>query len=135
MLRHVKKNIKKEVQTMKISKEKFNQLSQLDRMEYRQKRDRIDEIFNGSLMVTFIYLFLFLFGFIFLAYIGLLNISAETAKNFMIALFPLIKVMRIVFIVAFVFDIIVIGLKIKRRNELTKEFFDYKTTIKPKSKK
>ncbi len=120
---------------MKISQEKFNQLSQLDRIEYRQKRDRIDEIFNGSLMVTFIYLFMFLLGFIFLAYIGLLNISAETAKNFMIALYPLVKTIKIVFIVAVVFDIAVIILKTKRRNELTKEFFDCKTIIKPKSKK
>ena len=120
---------------MKISKEKFNQLSQLDRIEYRQKRDRIDEIFNGSLMVTFIYLFLFLFGFIFLAYIGLLNISAEIAKNFMMALYPLVKVMKIVFIVAFAFDLAICLIRLNKYKKLREEFFDCKTSIKPKSKK
>ena len=120
---------------MKISQDKFNQLSQLDRIEYRQKRDRIDEVYSGSILFRMIYTFAFMVGFIFLAYIGLLNISAETAKNFMIALLPAFNVMRIGIIVAFIMDIVVIILKIKRNNELTKEFFDCKTTIKPKSKK
>jgi len=31
---------------MKINQEKFNQLSQLDRIEFRQKEDRIKEIKN-----------------------------------------------------------------------------------------
>ncbi len=120
---------------MKISQEKFNQLSQLDRIEYRQKRDQIEEVYSGSILSRMIYMFLFMIGFIFLAYIGLLNISAETAKNFMIVILPVFNVMRIALIVALAFDIAVIILKSKRRNELTKEFFDCKTTIKLKSKK
>ena len=135
MLKHVKKNITKEVQTMKINQEKFNQLSQLDRIEFRQKENRINDFFNGSLLATFIYMFLFLFAFIFLAYIGLLNISVEIAKNFMIAILPIIKVMKIVFIVAFAFDLAICLIRLTKYKKLKEEFFDFKTLIKPKSKK
>jgi len=120
---------------MKINQEKFNQLSQLDRIEFRQKEDRINDFFNGSLLATFIYMFLFLFAFIFLAYIGLLNISIEIAKNFMIAILPIIKVMKIVFIIAFAFDLAICLIRLNKYKKLREEFFDCKTIIKPKSKK
>ncbi len=119
-----------------MNKKDFDKLPQLDRIEYRQRADRIEDYFGGSLLVfRLIYIFAFVIGFVLLMYVGLLNISAETAKNFIIALYPLVKTIKIVFIVALAFDIAVIILKSKRRNELTKEFFDCKTIIKPKSKK
>jgi len=99
------------------------------------KRNRINDFFNGSLLATFIYMFLFLFAFIFLAYIGLLNISVEIAKNFMIAILPIIKVMKIVFIVAFAFDLAICLIRLIKYKKLKEEFFDFKTLIKPKSKK
>ncbi len=117
---------------MKINKEQFNKLSQLDRIEFRQKQENI---FNGSLLATMIYMSAFVIGFILLMYVGLLNISAETAKTFMINMLPVVNVFKIVFIIAFIFDIAIVITKMKHRKELVKEFFDCKVDIKPKSKK
>ena len=117
---------------MKMNKKDFDKLSQLDRIEFRQRMNIIDKIFSGSVLVSFIYFFLFVIAFILLMYVGLLNIALEPAKNFMIGMLPLITVMKVVFLVAFIFDIAIIIIKMKHRKRLIKEYFD---CIKPKSKK
>jgi len=63
---------------MKITQEKFDKLSQLDRIEYRQKEDRINSKYSTGFLIYIINFILCLVAFIFLAYIGLLNISNET---------------------------------------------------------
>ena len=118
---------------MKINQEKFNQLSQLDRIEFRQKYDRIENFFNGSVLVSFSYMFAFALAFILLMYVGLLNISAEVAKQFLLNMLPLVSIVKIVFIVAFIFDIIIVVIKVVNKDKLQKEYF--KETVKPKLKK
>ncbi len=91
---------------MKITKEKFNKLPQLDRIEYRQRDDRIRNYIRGSVLITLIYTFSFVIGFILLMYVGLLNISEEIATRFLLDLSSgLLPVMKYSLIIAFAVDV------------------------------
>ncbi len=83
---------------MKIDKEKFNKLKQLDRIEYRQKVEMIKNWMNGSWGLPFLWLFLGILAFTILlipqgySALGIEFVAdiIETAKIFLSFLLPLI---------------------------------------------
>jgi len=115
---------------MKINQEKFNQLSQLDRIEFRQKEDRINKRTNKSYFFNLIETIMLLIGFCVLAYIGLLNISIEIANRFMVGLILPFRILAIFLIIYFFIDIFILNQRNKELASLEKEFFEIKTKSK-----
>lgn len=100
---------------MRIDKKKFNQLKQLDRIEFRQKYNNINEegvslslhVWGLMIMATIVGTVGIVSG-----RISLLNLS-----------FVLIKVAVIVFIASFGFNIVDSIFQHKRTKELEEEYF------------
>ncbi len=115
---------------MKINQEKFNQLSQLDRIEFRQKEDRIKEKTNKSDFLSLINFTMLLMGFCSLIYVGLFNISVEIATKFIVGLILPFRLLVIFLIICFFIDIFRINKRNKELTNLEKEFFEVKTKSK-----
>lgn len=100
---------------MKIDKEKFNQLKQLDRIEFRQKYRNINE---GGVSLNIHVWGLLIMGSIFGA-VGLVS-SRISLLNLSLALF---KVALIVFFAHIGFNVIDIIFQHKRTKQLEEEYF------------
>ncbi|KKM69076.1 hypothetical protein LCGC14_1454470 [marine sediment metagenome] len=108
---------------MKITEEKFNKLKQMDRIEYRQKEDRINEKFDNILIPGFINFSLYLIGFILLLSFASYNISKELFVSIFSIIYPVSKILFIFGLIVLFIDIISVFAKKKKVNELNEEYF------------
>ena len=116
---------------MKITQENFNKLPQLDRIEYRQRDDRVRSIQKGSVFVTIFSSWAFVFGFILLMYVGLLNISAEIAIRFLSNIYlSLMNPLKYSLFLAILIDVAIWFYKFNLLSKLNKEYFKPKRTKK-----
>ena len=106
---------------MRIDKEKFNKLKQLDRIEFRQKLDRVENI-GFSLGSLLFWLFI-----IFCIFFSAMIISEEITGEVNLTFFSLtMKTLFFVLLVVFIEVILVISftlVRIKLRKELIEEYF------------
>ncbi len=108
---------------MKIDKEKFNSLKQMDRIEYRQKLNEINEKLGNFGIFGFINFSMIVMGFILLLAFSSYNISKELFVSFFNILHPLSRFLVIGMVVVLLFDILGVLLKYKKINELNGEYF------------
>lgn len=104
---------------MKIKQEQFNKLNQLDRIEFRQKQDRIKDIYSASLNVEyFIMLIMFLFIIdIFLSFrAGYWVISLKTH----VLVLQIVLICFLINLAHYIFNNI---LEVKKLKELQEEYF------------
>ena len=121
---------------MKIDKEKFNELSQLDRIEFRQKDDRIESAHNplsGKLLL----LCSGLMGFYMLLIVGLTNLYKTTENFELLKIIPiigevLVSLIVILIILGIIYDFISYYFKKKYIQELDEEYFEIKVKKKRK---
>lgn len=108
---------------MELTKEKFNSLKQLDRIEYRQKQDRILEVFSDQTNLT---LYLSWSYILFLLSSCVFTSSLFGYKAAQIVCIKIINVSPIALLIIFIglcFDIGRIILKNKVLNKLNEEYF------------
>jgi len=103
---------------MKINKEQFNKLSQLDRIEFRQRQREIEEKYPITIsgMVNSIFLIIFLFMCITIVNIYLVVIGSSdviTPALWILIIIPL----------AYIGDMISMIMNSKRTKELCEEYF------------
>ena len=116
---------------MKINQEKFDELNQLDRIEFRQKEDRIEKEWGESTFFSFISSLMPVLGFlIIIALIGFL-ISKEVFISIMEAVITILKVFTVFLVLLFIADIFITIKKRKEIHKLEEEFFK----VNPKGKK
>ncbi|MFA6074077.1 MAG: hypothetical protein WC758_08220 [Candidatus Woesearchaeota archaeon] len=110
---------------MKINNKEFNKLSQLDRIEFRQKYIEIGDInIDSSKFALSIGTFLMLF-----------SISAyiiETNDYFLNMIIFSLKLSFLMLFLYFIIDMIYNIIILKERRELYKEYFDFKIDVKKK---
>ena len=100
---------------MKIDKEKFNKLKQLDRIEFRQKFNRIEDMGSSLINVLWslvIIISIFMTGFIISENIAFVNLLVKT-----LLLFSVIFFIELVMILTY----FIIRVRLKR--ELIEEYF------------
>jgi hypothetical protein len=120
---------------MKITPEQFDCLPQLDRIEYRQKQDRINKHFKTNYFIGLTNSFFFIMAFIVLSSIGLWNINPEAGIN-IIALLPLLFKVYVVSAVTFLFiDFYSWFMCRSELKELDEYYFSFKTEVKAKNGK
>lgn len=110
--------------TKLVQQEEFNKLSQLDRIEYRQKEDRINKSsdFTGITFVFISFFFNFILLMSVLAFIS--NISPIIAVRAGILILRLFSVFYpIAFIIALLVDIVIFSRKKKEIESLKNEYF------------
>lgn len=110
---------------MKIKKEDFDKLKQLDRIEFRQKRDYIERYFdNGNLgSWDFFYNMLAISGFVMI--IGLLFYNINPSSTYkLLGIFPMIIKLTIGFFILLKVGEIFLNYKQKKELEkLEEEYF------------
>ena len=111
-----------------ISKEQFNELPQLDRIEFRQKREVIYERFQtcATSIVFKIWGFLFIVGSLFIGLCFGGSTMLQYIHSFENSLYGII----LTFVLAFVADILLIFKREKSLKELINEYFDIEVKIK-----
>jgi hypothetical protein len=108
---------------MKITPKQFNSLKQLDRIEYRQKQDRIEGSFSGFLDLTY---YLMKYSLIFLVGGVVLTSSMFGFQAAQLAFIKLLNYSDIVgalILLSFIYDIYKSILKKKVLNALDEEYF------------
>ena len=117
---------------MKIKKEQFKNLNQLDRIEFRQRTEWIKKYYNNDLgSWYFLNRMFFLLGFIILLGISIYNINPESCYK-ILNLLPLIFQVGIIIFLLLIFgEIVVSYLREKEIGKLEEEYFK----IEIKSKK
>lgn len=119
---------------MKIDKEQFDKLKQLDRIEFRQKEDRINNYFQGGVMFNFIKLTSFIVAFfILLAPQGYMLWGQEFINDLIDAARTIIGAFIFIIFIGAVIDLSINLFRIKKIKELKEEYF--KEEIKVEVKK
>jgi len=106
-----------------ITKEDFYNLSQLDRIEYRQRLELIEKERIEVIPFGFLNSILLIVGFVFLVALGMYNISPHSFV-IVLNLIPLIfRVGISFFIFLVILDLIFSHLNNKKKRELINEYF------------
>jgi len=118
---------------MKLTEEKFKELKQNDRIEYLLRKKEISENYSiGSFFYIFKLSFIILFVILVLALLLRANYGEQVYINFLKGFSSLGFFLGILFFAGFFMDLLNLFLGIKEKDELNKEFFDFKVTPKKK---
>lgn len=111
---------------MKIDQKKFDKLNQLDRIEFRQKEDRIKDKYEVGLLITAVNTILIGVGFILLIAIGVYNINIESSRILfnLLGSWSLGKVLIIFIGVSLLGDFLIIHFRKEKLNSLEEEYFN-----------
>lgn len=116
---------------MKIDKEKFNKLKQLDRIEFRQRASLIGEYYKIGVGSFFLKITLFFTGFcLLLAPQGYLLWGQEFISDLYYFGSSVIGFFILVSILGYAIDIVLIYLESREKKKLEKEYFDFKVEVK-----
>jgi len=116
---------------MKIDKEQFNKLKQLDRIEFRQREDRINNYFQIGCGYAVIKMTIFIVAFFLLmAPQGYMLWGAKFINDFFQALRGIIGAFILIFVVAVIIDLGIILMQNKELKKLHEEYFTNKTEVK-----
>ncbi len=109
---------------MRIDKEKFNKLKQLDRIEFRQKSDRIKSWQSYSLGFSFLKMLMFVVFFIILILPqGYLAFGVEFTQAILNAFRNIFPILVYAIVFGFIIDLVFSLIRIKNLGELYKEYF------------
>ena len=109
---------------MKISKEKFDKLPQLDRIEYRQIEDRIRNYYNIDLMNYTINFFSILYGFLILCAFEIYQISGlESFQSFLTKISHTIPIVAFLILISIFVEITFYIVKHININKLNEKYF------------
>ena len=103
---------------MKINKEDFDKLSQLDRIEFRQRRNEIDEKYSVGISTILYSLYLIVF-YLFAVIIVNIYLTVIESSN---SISPIIWIL-IILPLSYFIDIWSAGMNNKKTKELIQEYF------------
>lgn len=110
---------------MNITKEKFNKLKQLDRIEYRQRKSLIEEQYSGCYVFYSIRSLLIIYAVIMIVYLNLYQIDEERGEELIKNILDPLRACTFgLIIVSILFDIISVALRYEHTTNLDKEFFE-----------
>jgi hypothetical protein len=116
---------------VKFKQEDFDKLTQLNRVEYRQREDRINKHYNYSIVVFVDFFFAFAFGFLILFFTSAYGSFGKQVVYSFFQLFRIVSILFIIlFIVAFICDGVLIMLKRKELRKLQEQYFKIKIEVK-----
>jgi len=116
-----------------ITKEEFNKLSQLDRIEFRQREDKLDKELNSDLgSWDFLWGVFVLTGFIIILSLLIYNINPQSTIRILSTIPLLIKLTVGSFVLLKIIEIAIIFRRGKEKIKLREEYFDIKVETKPK---
>ena len=116
-----------------ITKEEFNKLSQLDRIEFRQREDKLDKELNSDLgSWDFLWGVFVLTGFIIILSLLIYNINPQSTIRILSTIPLLIKLTVGFFVALKIIEIAIIFRRGKEKIKLREEYFDIKVETKPK---
>lgn len=116
---------------MKIDKEKFSKLKQLDRIEYRQKEDRIKNYLDSNCLFLIMKLFfLFAFFIILLAPQGYMLWGQEFIDDLFEAVRIIFGMMIFLAVIGASADVIALVFRLKYLRELQEEYFTSNVEVK-----
>ena len=110
---------------MKIDQKKFDELSQLDRIEFRQKIEGIEKRFTTNFTTTFVWVIFFLGTSFMVAmlceavFLGTQNLRNSISTLGIYAIF--------IIVMGVFLDLLTLKYKDKKINELEQEYFEVKT--------
>ncbi len=109
---------------MRIDKKQFNKLKQLDRIEFRQKEDRIKSWQSYSLGFLFLKILVFIVFFLFLILPqGYLAFGEEFVKDISNAFRSIYVVLVYAVVFGFIIDLVFSLIRINNLRELYNEYF------------
>jgi len=118
---------------MKLTEEKFKELKQNDRIEYLLRKKEISENYSvGSFFSTIKLSCFVLFAILVLALLLRVNYGEQVFETLLNGLSSLGFFLGILIFAGFFIDLLNFFLGIKEKDELNKEFFDFKVTPKKK---
>ena len=116
-----------------ITKEEFNKLSQLDRIEFRQREDKLDKELDSDLgSWDFLWKMFALTGFIIILSLLIYNINPQLTIRILSTIPLLIKLTVGFFVALKIIEIAIIFRRGKEKIKLREEYFDIKVETKPK---
>jgi uncharacterized membrane protein len=107
----------------KLVQEQFDKMNQLDRIEFRQKRNYLEEQkINVGVPNFLIYIFVII-GFVFLVGLGAYQISPESASTIMNMIPSIFRAGFVVFIGLLLLQVLFALMHLKKKKELFEEYF------------
>jgi hypothetical protein len=110
----------------KLVQEQFDKMNQLDRIEFRQKRDYLSSQSIDTGAVKFLLYMCAIIGFVFLTALGAYNINPESASVIASLIPSLFKVGLLIFIFLIVLQLLFKLIDLRKRKELFEEYFKIK---------
>lgn len=116
----------------KLEQEQFNKLPQLDRIEFRQKFNRLEENKPNFNIFYFLNFILIAIGFVILLSFSVYNINPELTTRLFLIIPSIFKLgfCGIIFLV--MLELLLKFNWVKRRQELYNEYFEHKIEVKKK---
>ncbi len=109
---------------MKLDKEKFNKLKQLDRIEFRQKINDIEKRYSFSLSLSFMLIIIVLGLLCILISMNIYQMGEEQSSIDMFNVGALLfKLAFIYFLFEVILMFVLSFVELKKKNELIKEYF------------
>jgi len=115
---------------VKITKEDFYKLKQLDRIEFRQRREYLDRNKIETGAVSFLWQMLLIIGFIMLVALSLYNINPSSGIRILMLLPLLAKLTGFGFIVLIFLDLYFAFKHKEKIDKLNEEYFDFNISVK-----
>jgi len=114
-----------------IDQERFNKLKQLDRIEFRQKYNEIEKLFDRSIGFSFMkYLVLIIVIGILLIPQAITAFGFDAAVNLIHTINAGISIFALLTLLGFMIDLLLLTFKKKKLNELIESYFDFKLEVK-----
>jgi uncharacterized membrane protein len=117
----------------KFTEEEFNKLPILERIEYRQREDRIKKHYDVSIALSFFWTCIAIMGFIMILIVaGYGSIGKEFAYNLFYVLYVFIIVFFVGYLVCIVIDQVIYEFEKKELKALKDSYFNFKVEVKKK---
>ena len=117
----------------RITKEQFNKLPQLDRIEFRQREEKINKELDGDLgSWDFLWQMFAVIGFIVIVSLLVYNINSQVTIRLLLIIPLLIKITFGFFVALKILEIVISIKRIKEKRKLQEEYFNFKVEVKKK---
>ena len=118
--------------TTELEKEQFDKLPQLDRIEFRQKHNRIEDNKPSFNYFQFFNFILITIGFILLLSFSIYNINSDATIRLLFVIPLVVKLGMLGIIFLILLELLLKILWLKQKKELYNEYFEHKIEVKKK---
>ena len=115
----------------RITKEQFNKLKQLDRIEFIQRKDYIEKYYDGNLgSWDLLNRMLVIIGFVLIIALLFYNINPSSTYRILGVIPTLIKLAIVFFVFLKIVEIVIYMKQRKEINKLEEEYFNFNVEVK-----